>query len=95
MNNDKSNIVSVDKDALASELKSINFTTDTESSTYAKETKTYSYIENIFQARDMVKQFWNDSVNQAISYSDTANNVAQPESYPDDSGFLDEDLQGE
>ena len=45
MNN--SDVVSVDKDALAVELNKVKFETNTESSTYANEKETYNYIASI------------------------------------------------
>ena len=87
---DNSGVVSVDADALVSEFSKVKFETSTEASTYAREKETISYINSIFQARDMVKAFWNSCVSQANSYSINAQDIDLPETFIDDSGDLDE-----
>lgn len=87
---DNSGVVSVDADALSSELGKVKFETETEASTYASEKETISYVNSIFQARDMVKAFWDSCVSKASNYSSNAQNIDLPETYPDDSNYLDE-----
>ena len=86
----RQDVTSVDEGAVIAELSKGEFLISTTAGTYNPELLTTSYISSIFEALDSIENCWKVSVSQARGYIENFENIPLPESFENDSSFLDE-----
>lgn len=79
----------VDREAVEVQLNRGKFNVSTNKGTYSREECTISYIGSIFDALQKLEDLWTECASKARAYIQNFEDIDEPESFPDDTAYLD------